>query len=424
VCVIQFIYYDHILPAVSSESCPEQYDVRMFLPHVLNTETLQVKKDVSVHSYAILSRRWDDEEIKFDMLNDVDLRGSFKIVGACHKAREKKLEWLWIDSVCMDKDNDAETTKSLNSMFEWYSNAEVCLTYLRDVDSSASNLHTFESCEQPGQKSVWFTRGWTLQELLAPTNMEFYEKAWKLIGEKADLLEDLHRATDIDQRYLKGGTAFREASLATRMSWMAGRNTKYVEDIAYSMLGILDVNMQPLYGEGVKAFMRLQRELIDNSTDESIFAWTTCPQGLKCYRRDEAWRPESWGLLAPSPDCFRDSRDLVLPPEDQIEPRLDGGYRWAQQGVQFMVPQKSGTDVTNWLGLPRTEIKFALNCWSYKGRKQETVIIRLLKSGNAYKRVRCHDLDTKPGKKPSSNRVFGIEQVVTRPLMVVQPTFS
>lgn len=357
------------------------------------------------------------------MLDYVDLRQSVKIMGACRKAVELKLEWLWIDSVCMDKDSDAETTKSLNSMFEWYSNAEICLTYLWDVDLSARNLRSFESCERRGQKSVWFTRGWTLQELLAPKNMKFYDKAWTLIGNRQTLLNDLYIATNIDKKYLRDGTAFREASVATRMSWMAGRDTTMPEDIAYSMLGILDVNMDPLYGEGTKAFMRLQRKLIDDSIDESVFAWTTCPNGLQCYLRKEAWQPDSWGLLAPSPDCFRDSRDVILPPEEHIEPRLGDGYRWAQQGVMFDVPQKPGTDVTNWLGLPRKEIKFALNCWKDNGGKQETIIISLVKSGNAYKRVRCHELDTKAGVKPSNNRSFGIEQIITRPLMVLQPPF-
>ena len=183
--------------------------------------------------------------------------------------------------------------------------------------------------------------------------------------------------------------------------------------------------MTPQYGEGVTAFTRLQRTLIESSTDESVFAWKIPKEGLKCYsRRRKEWDTDWWGLLAPSPDCLKDSGDLVIPPEDKVEARLGGGYRWTQQGVQFQVPQKSGTDVTNWLGLPRKEIKFALNCWKYKkDGKPSTIIIHLLKDGDVYKGVQCHDLDPKKDAKPSNNRVLGIEQVITRSLTVKQPSF-
>ena len=205
------------------------------------------------------------------------------------------------------------------------------------------------------------------------------------------------------------------------MSWMAGRTTGYIEDIAYSMLGILDVNMPAQYGEGANAFMRIQKMLMENSTDDSIFAWTIPKKGLQCYRmlgKLELWAPSSWGVLAPSPDCFGESRDLVI--ADKVIPRP---VSWTPNGVQFSVPQKSGTEATNWLGLPRSEVNLALNCCRHVNGKPLRVVIHLSRSNGTYFRIQCHDLSPTKRAKPSTNSVI-FDQLVRRSLVVAQPNFS
>ncbi|MCJ1288808.1 hypothetical protein MMC34_000337 [Xylographa carneopallida] len=202
---------------------------------------------------------------------------------------------------------------------------------------------------------------------------------------------------------------------------MAGRTTGYIEDIAYSMLGILDVNMPAQYGEGANAFMRIQKMLMENSTDDSIFAWTIPKKGLQCYRmlgKLELWAPSSWGVLAPSPDCFGESRDLVI--ADKVIPRP---VSWTPNGVQFSVPQKSGTEATNWLGLPRSEVNLALNCCRHVNGKPLRVVIHLSRSNGTYFRIQCHDLSPTKRAKPSTNSVI-FDQLVRRSLVVAQPNFS
>lgn len=147
--------------------------------------------------------------------------------------------------------------------------------------------------------SEWFTRGWTLQELLAPSQVEFYDQAWNLLGTKDSLLDVISKITGIPENCLISRKAIVETSIAMRMSWAASRATTRKEDASYCLLGLFDVNMPLLYGEGRKAFIRLQLEIIQKSSDESIFAWTTA----------EPVR----GLLAPSPRAFADSADVRRP---------------------------------------------------------------------------------------------------------------
>lgn len=400
----------------------------MFFPWLINTATCQIEKDVPVETYAILSHHWaGDDEIKFNTLRPGDLQRSKKIRGAIEIAKAANYPYIWIDSVCMDKSNAVETSTNINSMFDYYQNAEVCITYLSDVDTTKTRLRKFEKDTDARQNSVWFTRGWTLQELLASPYMWFYDKNWQFIADKEDesVKKELQAATKIDPSFLNGDLAFRSASVATRMSWMAGRTTTRTEDIAYSMLGILGISMEPQYGEGVRAFLRLQKTLLDGDKDESIFAWTWNKVGLGCYSSlaETPWVPNSWGLLAPSPDCFAESANVILPAKKSREERE---YTWVQNGVQFKVPQKSGTDVTNWFGLPRKEIKFALNCLvDNKTERKPTVVIHLKsRDGINYERVRCDTLDPTLGARPSSNRVFKIDQVITRPLTVGQTPFD
>jgi Heterokaryon incompatibility protein (HET) len=407
---------------------------------LLNTSTysLHDSEDEVVMAnpdYAVVSHRWEpgNNEITFQRFNPTDLRSSnsltpslAKIKNACAKAREQSLYWLWIDTCCIDKTNSKELGNSLNSMFKWYQEATVCYAYLKDVVKATSGPQMFKSFDSdwPDQKSEWFKRGWTLQELLAPQYMEFYDHKWNFMGTRKKLAGDLQLVTDIDKIYLNGDRHFKKACVATRMSWMAGRTTQETEDIAYSMLGIFNVNMSPQYGEGDKAFIRLQRALIEAQIDESIFAWTIPPKGLLCYlnRLDQyrEWAPDNWGLLAPSPDCFtkEESSKLVIL-SDRVVLRA---YGWSQQAVQLQMPQKSGTEATNFFGLPRKKITLSLNCWRCDTDETPFIIqIELLKVGGVYTRVQCDRLGKKRNGRPANNSVIGIDQMVTRAVPVAQP---
>jgi hypothetical protein len=188
-------------------------------------------------------------------------------------------------------------------MFQWYKLAAKCYVYLSDVPSDE------ETREQMFEKSRWFTRGWTLQELLTPQELVFFAQDWTSIGYKAsivandqnsdevcaDLTKEISRITEIPIEYLVGQKAIGQACLAQRMYWAARRDTTRAEDRAYSLMGLFDINMPILYGEGLeKAFSRLQQEIIHRSPDQSIFAWYNT-------------HASSHRMLADSPDCFRNS---------------------------------------------------------------------------------------------------------------------
>ncbi|KAI4121737.1 MAG: hypothetical protein LQ338_006193 [Usnochroma carphineum] len=402
---------------------------------LINTLTYALHKNVPSPEYAILSHKWVEPEVTFQQLDSTEWRTinlksqpMKKIRDACEKARGRRppIQWLWVDTCCIDKTNSVELASALNSMFEWYFGAAVCYGYLYDVEWVASSRQISKSTDlkRPGKESAWFERGWTLQELLAPRYMEFYDADWNFMDTRKNLADLLRERTGIAEQYLTGASNFKVACVATKMSWMAGRTTTAVEDIAYSMLGLFNITMDIRYGEGAKAFMRLQRTLIESSIDESLFAWTTPTSGLTCYQglgKVPKFSPTHWGLLAPSPDCFSKSRDLVVLPDLHVA-RLAGGYRMTQQGVVFEMPFAS--EVTNFLGLARTKVTLGLNCWRYgPNGKPYNIGIRLLGYGSGYRRVKLED-DLEKTSKPKTKKSLGTDQVLTRPLTISQPEFD
>lgn len=238
--------------------------------------------------YAILSHTWADEEISFQELTDATLQdeanrkaGYRKIKRFCTQARLDGLKYAWVDTSCIDKRSSAELSEAINSMYRWYSEAQVCYTYLSDVSTliSSENLSMLPDKSYPRPvwgllSSRWMRRGWTLQELIAPAHVVFYDVNWLEIGTKASMLDDLHEITGIPRRALMQPQSIRENSVAEKMSWASARETTRTEDMAYCLLGIFDVNMPLLYGEGKKAFHRLQLQILGQSSDHSIFAWT------------------------------------------------------------------------------------------------------------------------------------------------------
>jgi hypothetical protein len=236
---------------------------------LLDSKSLELKLyyDNNIPPYAILSHAWEENEVSFQQINgprdQIQFHAGFiKIQRCCAQAATYGFEHVWIDTCCIDKTNSVELSEAINSMFNWYRNATECYVYLADVTS----LKDFGA-------SRWFTRGWTLQELIAPDSAIFFNKDWIEMGTKTSLVREIAIITKIPIEVLlhQDGPKF---SVAQIMSWAANRQTTRVEDQGYCLLGLFGVNMPMIYGEGQKAFLRLQHEIIKASTDQSLFAWT------------------------------------------------------------------------------------------------------------------------------------------------------
>jgi hypothetical protein len=248
---------------------------------LINVSTLEIEefRGSSIPEYAALSHTWEGSEASFiewtrrlTRMRKSRSLGFSKIYATCKQARRDGLAYAWIDTICIDKTSSAELTEAINSMYAWYENATVCYVYLFDVpDGSQPELDQ----QQVLRQSRWFTRGWTLQELLAPSKVVFYSRNWTLLGTKKALAHLISDVTGIDQLCLHKEKRLDQYSIAQRMSWAAQRSTTREEDVAYCLLGLFNINMPLLYGEGKKAFRRLQEEIIKVSDDHSILAFDT-----------------------------------------------------------------------------------------------------------------------------------------------------
>ncbi|EME44337.1 hypothetical protein DOTSEDRAFT_71988 [Dothistroma septosporum NZE10] len=245
-----------------------------------------------VGKYAILSHTWEEgQEVTFEDMSTPEARnkhGYQKIEDTCKQAVKDGLEYAWVDTCCIDKRSSAELSEAINSMYRWYHNARICYVHL--ADARLPNKSDDEKLETFFHDCRWVKRGWTLQELIAPKDMAFYDRKWSYMGDKTYNAERLARATGIDVRVLRDRDLLAHTSVAKRMSWAARRTTTRVEDEAYSLLGLFGVNMPLLYGEGRRSFQRLQEEIIRTQAgeDHSILAW----------------RSTNGDLLAPSPASF------------------------------------------------------------------------------------------------------------------------
>ncbi|KAH8906637.1 HET-domain-containing protein [Coniochaeta sp. PMI_546] len=202
------------------------------------TEALPNNK---IPPYAILSHTWGPEEVLFrDMADGIGKnKASYAKIRFCgDQAWRDSLKFFWVDIYCIDKSDSAELQHALNSMFHWYRSAVKYYVYLAD--------------------SRWFSRGWTLQELIATTTVEFFSKEGERPGNKESLEQEIHDITRIPRKALQG-VPLSDFSVAERMRWIEKRDTKYEEDKVYFLFGIFDVHMPVLYGEGrQKALKRLQ----------------------------------------------------------------------------------------------------------------------------------------------------------------------
>jgi hypothetical protein len=279
----------------------------MRLLHTLDDGRLSWTDDLigdQIPCYAILSHTWDGQEVAFkDLKNHKDIEdvdpklkeGYRKIFFCAEQAKHDGLDYFWIDTCCIDKSNNTELSEAINSMFIWYQNAARCYVYLSDVFDDVLDVGNESSL----RKSKWFTRGWTLQELLAPRVVDFFSRKGKWLGDKSSLENTIHELTGIPGDALSG-KQISEFSVAERFSWAEKRRTTRPEDGAYCLLGMFDIHLPLIYGEGKeKALKRLRKEIRESSEDTVS---TSMIHAKSRTRSQEAWLGEicSW-LLAPDP---------------------------------------------------------------------------------------------------------------------------
>ncbi|KAM0250769.1 hypothetical protein ACHAP5_001986 [Fusarium lateritium] len=235
---------------------------------LVDVETMQLhylpETDVVDIEYATLSHTWGPYEATYQEWHNAQARESYaakKIRDACQVVKESMgLQWLWADTCCINRADKGEVNEAVNSMFSWYRSSRVCLAYLSDVPTADTNDNELLSSQVRGSR--WFTRGWTLPELLAPPQVIFYAADWTVLGRRDDSLAGLiSEITGIGQAYLSRRKDLQQASVGERMSWMSNRKTSRVEDMAYCMLGILGTEMGLHYGEGLQAMDRLQKKI-------------------------------------------------------------------------------------------------------------------------------------------------------------------
>jgi hypothetical protein len=228
----------------------------------------------NIPAYVILSHTWgsDDQEVTFKDINEGSGKskdGYPKIRFCGEQAARDGYQYFWVDTCCIDKSNNAELSEALNSMYRWYRDAAKCYVYLADV-SISNPKGSSQSRDESIRKSRWFTRGWTLQELIAPRSVEFFSLEGEILGDIKLLERQIHEITGIPVSALQG-TPPSEFSVEERFLWAQNRETKKEEDKAYSLLGIFGVFLPLIYGEGREnAFRRLQEE-IDKSVNTCTF---------------------------------------------------------------------------------------------------------------------------------------------------------
>lgn len=289
---------------------------------LINVHTLEFEEffEGDLPAYAILSHRWIGREITHqDFLKgrNQDSAGYKKVVQFCDFVRERGTEswdtrgpvdWVWVDTCCIDKKSSAELSEAINSMYSWYSNARICIVYLHDLETDGKRqlLHDLGECS-------WFWRGWTLQELIAPEDRLFCDASWAVHGymktgrhqyrldEGIGIYDDIREITGVPIGVLAHKEPLWRYSVAQKMSWASRRTTTRTEDTAYCLLGLLSVNMALLYGEGKRAFQRLQEEIIKRNPDQSILAWSDI---------HNQHSRTALTTLAPSPKYFEKSADV------------------------------------------------------------------------------------------------------------------
>ncbi|OJJ77283.1 hypothetical protein ASPBRDRAFT_233647 [Aspergillus brasiliensis CBS 101740] len=324
---------------------------------LINTKTFQLEEyfDSDIPEYAILSHTWGKDEVSFQDIQTLSAgpryrdrvigkEGFLKIKYVCQQATRDGLDYAWVDTCCINRSSSVELSEAINSMFKWYMQSSKCYVYLSDVPSDYGvplDTQAGSSVEPvrwrrpskydalvngPFARCRWFTRGWTLQELIAPKDVTFYGSGWNFLGTKVSMTALISTITGIAQRVLRDSTntkeSLRSICVAEKMSWAARRQTSKVEDEAYCLVGLFGVHMPILYGEGKAAFIRLQEEIIKRSDDHTIFAWNYC----------DIEQESQYTVLAPSSSCFL--KNVV----QWSRPRNSGPYTMTNRGLHIPLP--------------------------------------------------------------------------------------
>ncbi|KAK1750341.1 heterokaryon incompatibility protein-domain-containing protein [Echria macrotheca] len=380
---------------------------------LLKTDTLELVEFVDrVPPYTILSHTWGNDEVTFQDLMTGSNRtaavkkkaGYAKIAGFCARSVEDGYDYAWVDTCCIDKTSSAELSEAINSMYRWYQEAHICYAYMSDVSLDAalppapppgpdtkragdptrpsfrtipSILREYDSLPRTFENSRWFTRGWTLQELIAPPLVEFYTYDWKEIGTKFSLRKAISKITGIDMRVLEGADPS-TCHVAERMSWAANRQTTRIEDAAYCLLGIFKVHMPLIYGEGSRAFFRLQKEIMKTTEDYTMLAW-----GLSKYLSNK----HHWKIQGSGPTDRR--QPLAESPNDfELHNRATWTYSSLVQHLYDpKAPKENGLDDTPPLMTSR-------------GLRVSLLIRHMPKSGDVYAYINCKT--TRPGAAPDA----------------------
>lgn len=357
---------------------------------LLHTETLHLEDFVEscAPSYAILSHTWGNDEISLvEMQGDHDAArwksGFKKIKSFCLLAREHGFTHGWVDTCCIDKRSSAELSEAINSMYRYYYNAGECLVYLEDVPAKSRWNENPEHQLYALTASRWFTRGWTLQELLASKRRYFFASDWSSIESWIGFDNAIAAAAGIDKQVLQDRDMITAFPVAHRMSWASTRETTRSEDIAYSLMGLFDVKMPILYGEGAKkAFRRLQNEIMQTSFDQTLFAW-----------RSES--RSSSGLLATSPADFLRTPRIALWDPVALSP-----FVMTNVGLSIRIARMGSSDQLPWDAQAGENSLAALQCDIIHEGLWKILLIHLEPVGKAtffvngklckaYRRVNC-----------------------------------
>ncbi|KAH8624472.1 hypothetical protein IG631_21211 [Alternaria alternata] len=250
--------------------------------------------DDAIPKYAILSHTWgsSDDEVSYqDLQNNTagSKKGYDKLIFCGNQAMKDGLQYFWVDTCCINKHSSAELSEAINSMFRWYQRASRCYVYLSDVTLETQGDIENESTshdqwKQAFRKSRWFTRSWTLQELLAPESVEFFSANHEWLGSKEGLLEDISHITGIPRKVLRDQRTISDFDAKQRMSWACNRGAKREEDCAYSLLGICGVHMPLIYGEGRKQALKRLRKAIKESKEDDSDDYHEPPMGPSTYK--------------------------------------------------------------------------------------------------------------------------------------------
>ena len=241
------------------------------------TYTLEYVNDENEKAYAILSHRWEDGEVSFQDMQSPAVaskkKGYLKIINACKKAKGRGFEYIWVDTCCINKDSHAELSEAINSMYRWYQTSAVCFAFLSDVGAIAQM-----------ESSEWFTRGWTLQELIAPKQVVFYNRDWKYLCTRERSSTALSKWTGIDLGVLSGQKPLSSCSVAQRMSWASKRVTTRFEDRAYCLMGILTLTCrQSMVREKRPSFAYKRKFLSNLMTTASLRGKCMASTNLACW---------------------------------------------------------------------------------------------------------------------------------------------